>query len=169
MAYNTIKIKKYLDIVEEYEANAALFPGHLVELMSTGKIRKHATAEGTVLPMFALEDELQGNDNDTAYAAADRVQVWIPNRGEIVLAVLKDGQNVAIGDFLESAGDGTLQKHVNDEDSWESNSKQEPGNVTVIPQVIVGTALEAVDLSGSSGEEDSGALDWDKRILVRII
>lgn len=169
MAYNTIKVKKYLDIIEEFTANAEIFPGMLVEEMSTGKLRAHATSQGNVLPMFALEDELQGNDIDDAYAADDKVQVWIPNRGEQVYAILADGQNVAIGDFLESNGVGYLQKHVPDVESWESGSKQEPHSITNYSNVIVGTALEALDLSDSSGAESSGALGYNKRILIRII
>ena len=156
MAKNTIKVKKYSDVIEEMVANAAITPGHLVEVMSTGKVRKHATAGGNVLPMFALEDELQGNDIDTDYDAADQVQVWIPGRGDIVYAFLKNGEDVAIGDFLESAGNGELQKHT-----AEAVSGGESYNV--IEEAIVGVAVEAVDMSGSSG------VDPDGRIKVRII
>lgn len=166
MAYNTIKIKKYVDIIEEYEANAAITPGMLIELMSTGKVRAHATAEGNVLPMFALEDELQGNGIDDAYAAADRVQCWIPQRGEQVYAIVADGQNIAIGDWLASNGDGALREHVTETESW---NVSEAGAVTVNPLQIIAQALEALDLSGSSGEESSGPLGFDKRIRVRIV
>lgn len=162
MSYNTIKVKKYLDIVEEFKANAAITPGMLIEQIAGGNVRAHATAEGNVLPMFALEDELQGNDIDTAYAANDRVQAWIPNRGEIVNAILKDGENVAIGDFVESAGSGYLQKHVAD---TASSAEQ----TTIVDAAIVGVAIEALDLSDSSGAESSGALGYNKRLLVRII
>lgn len=165
MAKNTIKIKKYVDIIEEMVANAAITPGMLVEEMSTGKVRAHATAGGNAIPMFALEDELQGKAIAEAYAAADPVQVWIAQRGEQVYAILADGENVAIGDPLESNGDGTLKKHVADTESFESN---EAGSITVYPLQIVGFALEAVDLSGSSGEESSGDLGYDKRITIRV-
>jgi len=169
MAYNTIKLTKYLDIVVEYDANATITPGQLLELMSSGKVRAHATAGGNVIPMFALENELQGGDIEDQYAANDKVQVWIPSRGDIVYAILADGQDIDIGDFLESAGNGYLQKHVEDTESWESGSKQEAGSITVYGNQIVGIALEALDLSGSSGEEDSsGLLGYNKRIKVRI-
>lgn len=150
MAKNTIKIKKYSDVIEEYEANAAITPGHLIEVMSTGKVRKHATASGNCLPMFALEDELQGKGIDEDYAAADQVQCWIPGRGDMVYALLKDGQSVVIGDFLESAGDGTVQKHVVDS----------TGDY-LFP--IIGMAMEAVDMSDSSTVDPSG------RVIMRII
>jgi len=150
MAKNTIKIKKYSDVIEEYPANAAITPGHLIEVMSTGYVRKHATAGGNCLPMFALEDELQGKGIDDDFAQYDRVQCWIPGRGDIVLGILADGQSVQVGDFLESGGDGTLVKHVVDS----------TGDY-LFP--LIGIAMETVDMSGSSTVDPSG------RIQVRII
>ena len=120
MAYNTIKVKKYSDVIEEIVAASAITPGMLLELASATTVKAHATAGGNQLPMFALEDELQGNGIDDAYAAADPVQVWIPYRGDIVYAILEDGNNVAVGDFVESAGNGNVQKHVADVESFES-------------------------------------------------
>ena len=161
MAYNTIKIKKYLDIVEEYEANAALFPGHLVELMSTGKIRKHATSGGTVLPMFALEDELQGRGIEDDYAAADKVQCWVAQPGEIVYARLADGESVAPGDFLESASGGTLKKHT-------ATTLSSDPSETIYTKNIVGVALESRELDSLSGS-DSSLAENSQYIKVRIV
>lgn len=166
MSYNTIKIKKYLDIVEEYTANAAITPGMLIEPMSTGKVRAHATAEGNVIPMFALENELEGQDIDDAYAADDKVQCWIPQRGEEVYAIIADGYDIDIGDWLASNGDGYLREHSAETESW---GVSEGGSVTVYPLQIVAQALEAVDTGGSSGEESSGTLGYAKRIRVRIV
>jgi len=166
MAYNTIKIKKYLDIVEEKEANAAITPGMLIEPMTTDKVRAHATAQGNALPMFALEDELQGNGIDDAYAAADQVQCWIPQRGEEVYAIIADGYDIDIGDWLASNGDGYLREHTAEVESWDVS---EAGLVTVLPLAIVAQAIEAVDTSDSSGGESSGALGYAKRIKVRIV
>lgn len=159
MAYNTIKIKKYSDVVEEITATAvAITPGSLLELASATTIQVHSTSGGNALPMFALEDELQGKGIDDNIAASNKVQVWIPGRGDQVYAILKDGQNVSAGDFLESNGDGTLKKHSADS-----------AGAVEYPEVIVGVALEALDLSASSGAESSGALGYNKRIKVRII
>ena len=152
MAKNTIKVKKYSDVIEEFTANAAITPGMLVEEMSTGKVRVHANAGQTVLPMFALEDELQGNGIATAYAADDQVQVWIPGRGDVVYALLSDGEIAVIGSLLESNGDGYLQVYAADS-----------AGAVEYPNSIVGIAIEALDLSGSSGEEST------YRIQVRII
>ena len=152
MAKNTVKIKKYLDVVEEYVAVAAITPGHFVELTSAGKVQVHATAGGNIVPMVALENELEGQTISDAYAADDPVQVWIPQRGEQVYALLKDGENVAIGAFLESAGDGTLQAHTPD-----VNVSDESDNI--LGNQIVAVALEAVYMSGSSGADPSGRIE----------
>lgn len=154
MAYNTIKIKKYADIIEELVANAAITPGMLVEIMSTGKVRAHATSAGNAVPMFALEDELQGKDIDEAYAAADQVQCWIPGRGDMVYALLADGENVAIGDFLTSNGDGYLKKFIGGASTLED-----------YPLEIVAQAREAIDRSGSSGEDTNVT----GRIVVMVV
>jgi hypothetical protein len=166
MAYNTIKLKKYVDIVEEYDAASAITPGMLVEIDSSGDVQAHSTAEGNALPMFALEDELQGNDIDDNYAADDKVQCWIPQRGEEVYAIVADGYDIDIGDWLASNGDGYLREHTAETESW---GVSEGGSVTVYPLQIVAQALEAVDTSGSSGEESSGTLGYAKRIRVRIV
>ena len=150
MAKNTIKLKNYLHIMEEYEAAAAITPGYLIEMTSAEKVQKHSSAGGNAVPMFACEDELQGKGVDDAYASGDQVQCWIPQRGDQVYAYLKAGENVAIGDLLESGAAGLLVKHVAD-DSTSSN----------YPLQIVAVALEAVDLSAS------GAVNT--RIEVRIV
>lgn len=161
MAYNTIKIKKYSDVIEEKTATAvAITPGYLVELTSAGTVQAHSTAGGNVFPMFALEDELQGNGIATNYAVSAKIQCWVPGRGDEVYALLKDGENVAIGDFLESAGNGQLQKHVSDAEQWDSASAF--GSITVLPNQIVGVATEALDLSASANTAAG-------RIVVKII
>lgn len=139
MAPKTIKLKKYSDVIEELVANAAITPGHLVEEMTTGKVRKHATADGNAIPMFALENELEGKGIDDAYAADDRVQCWIAGRGDQVYAWLADGQNVSIGNFLVSNGDGTLKKLV-----------VTSAGVVEQPLQVVAVAVEAVNTTTSA-------------------
>lgn len=161
MAYNTIKVKKYSDVIEEMVASAAITPGMLLIIESTGKVKAHNQADKDAFPIFALEDELQGKGIDDAYAANAPVQCWIPYRGDIVNAILADGQKVVIGDPLTSDGYGRLKKHVTD-----TGASTVPW--TVYPEQIVGYAAEALDLSGSSGTEVSGPLGYHKRLLVRI-
>ncbi len=107
---NTIKLKNYLNIFEEYEAGGDITPGHLVKLGSDSKVVVHDSTQ-LAIPMFAVEDALQGNGIDDAYKSGDPVQVWIPQRGDQAYALLHhDSATVNPGDFLMSAGDGELTK-----------------------------------------------------------
>jgi hypothetical protein len=161
---NTIKVRLFQNIQDEYVANAWITPGMLVEVMSTGKIRKHATASGNVVPvMVAIEDELQGKEITDNYVANDRVQVITPHAGDILLLLLADGQNVAIGDALESDGLGHVQKHT--VESWNSNDAQVANSVYSRP--IVGYAQEAQNLSTLEGSESS-AVENSQYIMVLI-
>lgn len=142
MIRKTIKIKKYSDVIEEYAAGGTITPGHLVALNSAGKVIVHATEAGVILPMFALEDELQGKGIDDTYKEDDRVQVWIPGRGDEVYALLAANESVNIGDYLVSKGGGTLKKLASN---------------TVADSQIIGFAVEA---AGSVNVE---------RVIVKII
>lgn len=147
----TVVLKNYSNVFEEYPAHAAITPGHLITLNSDGEVAVHATSDGPVLPMFAIADALQGKDISQPYAAGDQVQVWVPNRGDIINAILLDGESVVIGDLLSSAANGELKKLDN------STSL---GDV----EHAVGVALAALDLSSSSTTLTSVA-----RIAVRVI
>jgi len=147
MAKNTIKIKKYSDVVEEMKANAAITPGMLVEEMTTGNVRAHATPSGNAIPMFALEDELQGKTIDDAYAQNDQVQVWIPGRGDMVYGLLAVGQNITKGTFLVSNGAGYLTALTDSASFGDDDSLK-----------IVGVATESVNATAAAA-----------RIIVRIV
>lgn len=130
----------------------------LVEVMSTGKLRKHATEGGNAIPMFAVENKYEGKGITDAYAAADKVTYWIPQRGDEVYAQIEDEQNIAIGDFLESNGAGYLQKITNVEISSQAAD-------VVYPLQIVAVALEALDLSSLSA---AGSSDTPARQFCRV-
>lgn len=127
MAQTTI-ILKGKGIQKEAVAVDAITPGHLVEQKPTG-FQKHATATGAGERLFALVNELEGNTLTDVYAIADTVFAESCYAGMEVYAWLEASHDAAIGDLLESAGDGTLQKG------------------TVNPIAI---ALEALDLSASA-------------------
>jgi len=114
---------------EEALAAAELYPGHLVEFTSAGKLQKHSTAGGVAERIVAIEDALQGNTISTAYAAAALVSANVEQPGNQVQMFLAAGANVAIGAKLESAGDGTLQ--------------------AVTTGTVIAVAAEAKDLSAS--------------------
>lgn len=150
-AYNTVKVKKYSDIIEEYEAVAAITPGNFLELTAAGKVQKHSVEGGNAIPMIALEDELQGKGIDDDYAAGDRVQVWIPGRGDQAYVLLEDGETVVIGSWLMLNGAGRVQL-------LDAETLSAAEALSVVAQ-----SLEALDLSGSSGVETTN------RLLVRIV
>jgi hypothetical protein len=143
---NTIKVKKYSDVIEEFVAAGTITPGMLVELDTTGEVKAHSNEDGNVLPMFALEDELQGKTIDDNYVATDLVQVWIPYRGDQVNAILAAGENVSIGTFLTSDGEGKLHA---------APALTSTGDA---PLQIVGVATEAVNAASA-----------DARIIIRIV
>ena len=165
----TIIIKDFTGIQEERIANAEIYPGHLIEVMSTDKVRVHATEGGNALPIFAIENELEGQGIGDAYAAADIVQFRYFRTGDIVLGILADGESIAIGDPLISAGDGTVKEWAAVTESFEiEGSSGEAIEVTLgNPLSIIGYAEEALDLSGSSGEESSG-ISTRPRLKIRI-
>lgn len=148
MAPKTIFLKTGREgepLPKEAKAEAGtILPGNLVELSSTaGNIKNHATAGGNAAAMFAIEDALQGNEIGELYAINTQVQYICCAPGDEVYAILAQGENVAIGDFLESDGDGALRKYV--AQTVDSNEQQ-----TIIPKSIVAIATEALDLSTSS-------------------
>ena len=134
-------------IKDERVAYEAFYPGNLLEIDSNGKYKKHATASGPVIPVIvAKEDVLQGNGVTTAYTADNQAMAWLPQPGAILNFRVANGQSIAIGDKIESAGSGEVQKYVADEAS--------AGN-TIYPQQIIGIAVSACDMSGSSEADAS--------------
>lgn len=144
MAKNTIKLKDYLKVVEEYEAASEITPGMLVEVTSAEKVQAHSTSGAAGLPvMFATEDEFQGKTISDEYSADEPVQCWIPQRGDVAYGLLSGGEDASIGDGLASNGDGTFA-------------------VAASGDEVIAVALEAVDNSDSGGMPDA-------RIIVRIV
>lgn len=111
MAYRTIVLKGDA-IRKELKAGGAITPGHLCQRNSSGNVVVHPTAGGNASPIFAIEDSLQGNEVGDAYALNDRVHLAYLSSGMEVVGILTTSQTVAIGDLLESVGDGTLRKHT---------------------------------------------------------
>jgi hypothetical protein len=152
MAKQTIKLKKYTDIVNEYVADATITPGMLVAVASDGKIDPQNVAGGVCEKMFALENELLGKTIADNYAAGDPVQCWIATPGEEVLAWILNGEDIAKGDKLVAGGGGKLKEY-----------DPAASAAVVTEEYPIAVALEACDMSGSSGADPSG------RCAVRIL
>lgn len=131
---NTIILKNYSNVFEEYIAQATITPGELLTFHTDGRVKPHNVPGGPVLKMFAVEDQLQGKGITDNYSAGDPVNVWLPGPGDEVYARLANGETAAIGSFLISDGNGELKV-------WEADS----AGVVELSNSIVGQALEAKD------------------------
>jgi len=141
MATNTIVVKGR-GIRKERQAAAAINPGHLLELVSTGKVKVHAGAAKNASSMFAIENDLIGNAVTDGYVTDDNVLYEsLPPGSEVYARLAAAATAVTVGAFMESAGDGTLRILTTDTatDNTQRNS-------------VVGVALEAVDNSAGSAE-----------------
>jgi len=158
MAHKTIVLKGD-PLQKEKVAAGTITPGDLIERTSAGKVQRHSTKGGDAFPiMFAIEDSLQGNEIGDNYSTGDQVQFVCPRPGDEIYAYLAQGENVSIGDPLESDGDGKLRKHTTK--TVAASSAQELSE-TIYSQPVVGIALEALDLSTSA--------DSDTRIKIEIV
>lgn len=109
MARNRIDLKPYNDNYEERLASGVIIPGMLLERDSDNKYKAHSVALGAAEKLFAREDDKQGKTIDDSYAIGKRVSAFFCISGDEVNAIFTTGIAVAIGDKLESAGDGRLQ------------------------------------------------------------
>ena len=137
MSKNTIVGKGYLNIRDQKVATAvAITPGALLERTSGNLVQAHSTAGGPAEKQFALEDAFQGKGIDDDYAVSVPIMMWHPIPGERVYATFDatSGGSAAIGDFVESAGDGTLRAYT----------AQASGGAVEAANSIIGVALEAV-------------------------
>lgn len=142
---NTIALRGNI-AKDELVAAGAITPGHLVKRSSATQCVVHATEGGYAEALFAAEDALQGNTVDTAYASTNVVQLLRPSKGQRVNAIIAAGQNVAAGDLLISAGDGTLKRLAG-----------ASSGVTVRQAIAV--AAEALNLSGGGATAGRCAVD----------
>lgn len=138
---NTILIKGR-GIRKEALAAAIITPGYLIERIAAGTFQKHAGAGLNTSPLFAEENELFGKGIDDDYPAGDQVlaQFCVPGC-EINAVLAANAAAIVIGDFLESAGDGTLRIATAD-----------VATDTAQREAMVAVALEAVDNSAGGTE-----------------
>lgn len=111
-APNTVYLGGPHTVINDMAAKAAITPGHLVERVNTAGVwrwQKHATAAGDTQRAVALEPSMLNKGVDDDYAVADLVEVSQGVNGTNYWMLIASGQNIAYGDSLESAGDGTLR------------------------------------------------------------
>lgn len=116
MASNTIDLNGYA-INKEGTTAGDITPGHLLVRDASGTIVVHATGSGRAQPLFARENDIAGKDLDAAYVSGERIQMLMfPPGGEVNALVAASAPAIVVGDFLESAGDGTLRVPVDEAD-----------------------------------------------------
>jgi hypothetical protein len=122
---------------DEALAGGTITPGHLLQRTATGTVVVHATAAGNAEKMFAIENELAGKDIDTNYASGDTTFFEIAHRAARANAlVAAAAPAITAGDYLESAGNGTLRKQVVAAATTQAQRES-----------VVAVALESVDNS----------------------
>lgn len=107
-AKHIIKLKDYLKVVTEYPADTTITPGTFVALDNNGEVTPVANEEKGL--MVADYDGFQGKTIDDAYTTGAMVQCWIPQRGDVVYAVLAASQTILVGDQLAITTGGVLKK-----------------------------------------------------------
>lgn len=138
-------VQKGDPLQKEFDATAvAITPGYLLERTSTaGQCQAHSTAGGRAQLLVAIEDSNQGKEVTDNYAASAKIQAVAPRSGDEILMVLQASENVVIGDFLESNGDGTLRKLVE-----VNKAASASGNIQ--GENIIGQALEASNVASDA-------------------
>jgi hypothetical protein len=109
---NTIFLAGERQQVNDIATSEAITPGMLVDLFNNGGIiryRKHATAGGDCAKAVLTQRSMlnEGVDNDTP--AGDLAEVSVLSPGATAWMLIASGQNIAAGNKMESAGNGTLR------------------------------------------------------------
>lgn len=97
---------------EEARLSVAGKPGYLMEMATgadAGKYKPHATAGGNTPRVFLIEDDFKGETIDDEVAIGEIGRLWHAEPGDIVNCVLTTSQTITVGEFLESAGNGTFR------------------------------------------------------------
>ena len=112
MAKNSIILMDYSTIQKEAIAAEAIKPGHMIERDSDNKFElgDGVIALPGLVPMIAIEDELQGNTISDTYSIGDLVQARVLRAGDEVQARIATTQTLIIGDRLSINGAGQVIK-----------------------------------------------------------
>ncbi len=148
MALNRIILQGDRTRTKTFKCSVAVKPGMLIAFATAGdagKIKPHASAGQNAVKMFAVEESYRGGGIDDVYAINDQVKVYPALAGDEINGLLANGQNVAIGDPLESDGAGGLQKHTP-----QTVNEGGAATFTIYLNAIVAYALEAVNNSSGA-------------------
>jgi hypothetical protein len=109
---NTIHLAGPMTKVDEQVAGVAITPGYLVEMYDDSDVlkwRPNASATEQATMAVALERVELNDTIDTAYAVGDAVKVGFLAPGSVFYGLIPSGQDIAVGELLQSNGDGLLK------------------------------------------------------------
>lgn len=107
MSFNTILLEGD-PAFQEKDAAAITTPGMLVELTAADEVQPNSAAADTLAaPTFAVEDGLQGREITVNYEVGEIVKYITLKQGNEAYVIANAA--IAIGDKVESAGNGKLQ------------------------------------------------------------
>lgn len=98
--------------INDIPAIEAITPGMVLELHDNSGARAwgvHDTADDPVSAVVALEQTHMNKGIDDAYAADDLVLAGSLRPGSMFYGIVPSGQNINVGDRLQSNGDGKLK------------------------------------------------------------
>ncbi len=138
--------------IKQREAAGAITPGHLIERDGSGTVVVHNSADANAHRLFAIENDIGGDDLNHPYVTGEIVRFAAMRSGDEVNALLANGENASVGDYLTSNGNGELKVHVADSIGFFENER------------IVAVSLVDLDFSDSSGADPASA-----RLRVEIV
>jgi len=145
MSYNVVILRGDAEI-KGGVAGAAITPGALIDAGNEAAIVVHAGAGLNAEKTFALPQDYIGQGVTTDIATGDDMQYASFDAGSEVACLIAIGAAAIVaGDYLQSAGDGTLKKFVP-----QAVDVGATVAVTVEPLMIVGRAYEAIDNSAGA-------------------
>ena len=124
--------------INDIPAIEALTPGHLLELHDNSGARAwgvHDTADDPCPAIVALDQPFLNKGIDDAYAAQELVLAGALRPGSMFYGIIASGQDISIGERLQSAGDGTLKTAGSGDVRFVSHDG--PGAVTVATRIRV--------------------------------
>jgi hypothetical protein len=110
---NTIWLGGKRTEIGDLAASEAITPGMLVERFSsagTPKWRKQVTASAAVAAAIATDMNMLNKTVDDVCNVNDLIEVSIGDKGSNWWMLVPSGENLAAGDYMESAGAGLIRK-----------------------------------------------------------
>lgn len=107
---NTIVLKGGGGHYDEGVAGSAISPGMSIQLAADGEYDPNPATKAESIKgglLVAIEDGNQGKTVSDAYSASNRVFFYVPQAGDHVNALVKSGQDIAVGDVLNVEGGGS--------------------------------------------------------------